>query len=426
MKPSIVRRMPCVRSYSAAIAALLILAACAPSRTAPPSGLPPREPLLAVGLHVDTTRIELGATTDFEIVEPAGTVLRHLRAAERVTVHAEPGGELRLEIGGQASPAGSMIVARPEPGGFILIGGTPYRGTALVKAALPAGLTVINEVGLEEYLLGVVPFELGSVGPELLEAAKAQAVAARTYAVRYLGRRAALGFDVFATVEDQVYGGARGEAETVSRAVRETKGEILTYRGEPIEAFYHSTCAGRTAAIEEVWPGERPRPYLVSVIDVNPVSGEAFDITSSRFRWTQRWSAEQLQTILEATLADSLPPGSPGLGEVTNLEVLRRTLSGRIAQLRITTRNHTFDLGGDRIRWILRTPAGPILNSSLFDVHLERDAQGRIREIVAEGMGWGHGIGMCQVGAMGRARAGQDYRTILHTYYTGAEIVKLY
>src|SRR5690606_24745040 len=126
---------------------------------------------------------------------------------------------------------------------------------------------------MENYLLGVVPFEIGRVGPDLVEASKAQAVAARTYAIRYLGRRDSLGFDVFATVEDQVYGGAEGEHEPVSVAVRETAGQILTYGREPIEAFYHSTCGGVTAAIEEVWD-EPPRPYLRSVIDVNPVTGE--------------------------------------------------------------------------------------------------------------------------------------------------------
>src|SRR5690606_5521655 len=110
------------------------------------------------------------------------------------------------------------------------------------------------------------------------------------------------------------------EHEPVTRAVWETRGEILTYRGEPIEAFYHSTCAGRTAAIEEVWPGEEPRPYLVSVIDRDPRTGEAYDSTSSRFRWSQRWTRDQIQEILGRTLADSLPIGTRAVGEIQDFE----------------------------------------------------------------------------------------------------------
>lgn len=226
-------------------------------------------------------------------------------------------------------------------------------------------------------------------------------------------------------MEDQVYGGAAGEHPPVSEAVLATAGEILTYNGEPIEAFYHSTCAGQTAAIEEVWPVERPRPYLVSVVDVNRETGIAFDSVSSRFRWTQRWSADSLRTILNRTLADSLPAGVTDVGELRDFQILERTQSNRIRRMRITTSAGSFDVGGDRIRWIFLTPTGAVLNSSKFDITTERDAQGRIQAVVASGGGWGHGIGMCQVRAMGRARAGQDYRTILQSYYPGTEISRL-
>jgi stage II sporulation protein D len=343
-----------------------------------------------------------------------------------VTVRAGNDGELIVHAGQAEIRAGGTVVARPVGAGQLAIGGRPYRGTALIRYAGPGRVTAINQVDMENYLLGVVPHEIGRVGPELLEAAKAQAVAARTYAFRYLGRRESLGFDVFATVQDQVYGGLEGEHEPVSRAVRDTAGEILTYAGEPIEAFYHSTCAGQTAAIEEVWPTEQPRPYLVSVLDVNPATGEAFDVTSSRFRWTETWSADQLRQIFNRTLADSLPPGVAEVGELRDFAVLERTHSGRIARMRITTSAATFDVGRDRIRWIFLTPAGNILNSSKFDVRTVRDERGAVAEVIAEGQGWGHGIGMCQVGAMGRARAGQDYRTILRTYYPGSAITSLY
>jgi stage II sporulation protein D len=429
MTPCNASRKRLARSSSWLLAGLLGLAGCAPA--VPPAAVVTpvgAEPMVRVGLVVDTAQVELGATTSFEITDPAsGRTLHRGPASEPATILADSRGQLVVRVGQREIPSGgTTLTARADVGGLMLIGERQYRGTALLRATGPGRVTAINQVDMENYLLGVVPYEIGRVGPELLEASKAQAVAARTYAFRYMGRREALGFDVFATVQDQVYGGAAGEHEPVSVAVRETAGEILTYAGEPVEAFYHSTCAGQTAAIEEVWFGERPRPYLVSVVDVNPATGEPFDITSNRFRWTERWTHEQLREIFNRTLADSLPAGVRDVGEIRNFEVLRRTPSGRIGMMRITTSNATFDVGGDRIRWIFLRPEGPILNSSKFDVRIERDAQGRPTEIVAEGGGWGHGIGMCQVGAMGRARAGQDYRTILRTYYPGTEIVRLY
>jgi stage II sporulation protein D len=375
---------------------------------------------------VDSAQVELGAATAFSLIDAAsGELLAREPAQTRVRVTRDPAGGLVVSAGGSTYPVRERLTLRPENDGMVLISGAPYRGTVTVVPGA-RGVTAINVVDMESYLLGVVPFEIGRVGEELFEASRAQAVAARTYAMRFLGRRSALGFDVFATVDDQVYGGAGGEHEPVSAAVRATRGELLTYRGEPIEALYHSTCAGVTAAIEEVWP-EVPRPYLRSVVDTNPATGEAFDVSSSRFRWTTTWTADELQTILNRTLADSLSStGVRGPGAIRSFEIDRLTPSGRIGAMRIITDNGDFIVGGDRIRWIFPTPVGTILNSSKFDLRIESDTRGQLRTVTAEGMGWGHGIGMCQVGAMGRARAGQDYRTILSAYYRDTVLTRLY
>jgi stage II sporulation protein D len=162
------------------------------------------------------------------------------------------------------------------------------------------------------------------------------------------------------------------------------------------------------------------------VVDVDPATGQAFDVTSSRFRWTVTWSADSLHDTFKRTLADSLPAGVSDVGEIVGFETLEYTPSGRIRSMRITTSTATFLVGGDRIRWIFLTPAGSILNSSKFELTSVRDSAGRVQQIVAEGMGWGHGIGMCQVGAMGRARAGQDYERILEAYYPRTELLRLY
>ena len=414
---------------TASILALLALGACAPRSGAPgTAALPRSEPAVRVGVQVDTPSVVVSSEAGVELLDLASNrPIARAGRDEPLRVVADSAGNLWV-YGPDQSSQGMVrdgLRARPGRGGTLRLGDKPYRGELLIRPAAPGRLTAINTLELEEYLLGVVPHEIGQVGEDLLEAAKAQAVAARTYAIAQRGRRSAQGFDFYATVQDQVYGGMGSEYEVTSRAVRETAGQILTYRGAPVEAYYHSTCAGRTAAIDEVW-NEPPRPYLVSVVDVDPATGQAYDHFSSRFHWTERWSAEELQRILSETLADSLPPGVQELGEFTDLKVTERTPSGRVHKLRIETTSTAFTVGGDRVRWILRTPEGRLLNSSLFDLELQRDTAGTLTEVVAEGGGWGHGIGMCQVGAMGRARAGQNYQEILRVYYPGSDLRKLY
>lgn len=429
-------------------AALLLVGACTTATTRRelpppvPEGAPalPAEPappvdarpptaaptLVRVGLVVDTSTVEVGSTSGLAFSTAARGEVARLPAGTRV-VFTATGTTARAEaLGADGSRQGSWtgldlpVTVMPETG-LLTLRGKPYRGVLLVQDG-GSGLTAVNRVDMETYLLGVVPYEIGAVNASQVEAAKAQAVAARTYALKYLGRRSSLGFDVYATVADQVYGGSAGENALISDAVRATAGEVLTYNGQPIEAYYHSTCAGQTAAIDEVW-NERPAPYLVSVQDVDP-SGQAYDRASSRFRWTERWTHDQLVGIFNRTLSDSL--GGRTIREIRDIRVLERTPSDRVRALRISTDAGDVVVGKDRIRWIFLTPRnGAPLNSSKFDVRLER-AGGRVSAVVAEGGGWGHGIGMCQVGAKGRAAAGQDYRTILRTYYPGTQLTRLY
>ena len=425
---------------ASALAGVTALGACAAPRPIPEAPAPappppvvtpaPREtpapvrlgPEVRIGLLVDTSRVELGSTAGLELVElPGGRTLGRAAAGEAVSITAAGGGALQV----QGDEVRGAVVARPQAGGYVLINGKPYRGTVHVRPGNGARLTVVNEVPMEEYLRGVVPREIGQLQPGMTEAAKAQAVAARTYSVARRDRRTGLGFNFYADERDQVYGGVAAENDEVSGAVLSTAGEILAYDGQPIDAYYHSTCAGQTAAIEEVW-NERPRPYLSSVVDVDPRTGEAWDRTSSRFRWTTRWTGPQLTAILNRTLADSLPAGARSIGTLRDLKVTERTPSGRVRAMRIETSTGTYVVGRDRVRWILLTPEGRILNSSKFDIRVEKGPGGAVTGVVAEGGGWGHGIGMCQVGARNRALAGQDYREILRTYYTGAEIRDLY
>jgi stage II sporulation protein D len=436
-----------VRRSASALAALAVLAACGPraepvygpvpphpapppapapeappARPSAPAAPPPaaaRAPAVRVGVAVDTSAVSITSSDRFVVRTENGRVVARLGAGQTARFTRDRGGVSLDVVGGRGQGGLALpLVVEPEEIGVLETRGGRYRGALVVQGATRGGgLTLVNRLDMESYLLGVVPREIGRASEDIYEAVKAQAVAARTYAVKYIGRRSAQGFDVYPTVEDQVYGGVAAEDAIVFRAVAETAGEILTHAGEPITAYYHSTCAGQTAAIDEVW-NERPVPYLVSVRDVDPRTGEAYDRASSRFRWTERWTHAQLVGILNRTLADSLR--GRRIGRIEEMDVTARTASGRVRSLVIDTDAGRFTVGRDRVRWILTPTRGGILNSSKFDVRMTGG------EIVAEGGGWGHGIGMCQVGAMGRARAGQDYREILGVYYPGTRIRDMY
>lgn len=151
-----------------------------------------------------------------------------------------------------------------DPEAAVLFNNRAYRGRILIVRNPRQRLTVINELPLEQYLLGVVPNELNPTAFAEIEALKAQAVAARTYALRNLGKYAGEGFDLYDDVRSQVYGGKSSEHPLASRAVQETRGIVATYDHRPIEAVYTSTCGGRTENSEAIFG--KPQPYLRSTV----------------------------------------------------------------------------------------------------------------------------------------------------------------
>lgn len=406
----------------------LPLAACRPGEpggTVPPPGLPTgAEPAVRVGIVVDSAGALIGGGTGITVGSPTGDVAFEIPAGEAWEAHLD--GE-RVSL---RSPDGTVTEALRVPvrlraarGDRVRVNGREYRGDLLLRSGPKGGLTVVNTLDLEAYLLGVVPHEMGRLGPELIEALKVQAVAARTYAVGNMGGREALGFDFHATVSDQVYGGTASEDSVVSRAVRETRGEIVTYGGAPILAYYSSTCGGRTAAIEESWPQRAPLPYLRSVSDEKPDGGHWCDF-SSRWEWTTTWTRPELLATLGRTLATYAGERVAQVAAEEGpraVDVLARSRSLR-ATVRLDVDGRHVVVRADSVRRVLTTPAGGLLNSSrLYAVN--RTPEGGLE---VRGGGWGHAIGMCQVGAMGRARAGHGYRAILTAYYTDTDVTRLY
>jgi stage II sporulation protein D len=310
------------------------------------------------------------------------------------------------------------LFARPMDKALLSIGGKPYRGDVAFIAG-DSSILVVNVVKIDDYLLGVVPLEIGTEAVSDSAAVQAQAVAARSYAFIHLSpsRR----YDVTATVSDQVYGGVAVESAIGSDAVESTRSLVLKYAGRVVNAPYHSTCGGRTASASEIWrsPDEA---YLQSVSDEISGTGRYYCDIAPRFRWTRTLDADALNAALGRYLASytSVPNRAPGAARAVT--VGSRTASGRVGTLTFTTERGNFVVRGNDIRFVLRPVGGEALNSTSFSVEPSMSADGLLTRITIRGSGYGHGVGMCQWGAIGRARAGQDFRTILRVYYPGTTV----
>jgi stage II sporulation protein D len=322
--------------------------------------------------------------------------------------------------GPRLTPEQGQLVVRPE-NGFVQWSGKRYRGD-LVITATDSGLLVVNRVPMDDYLRGVVPLEIGNRTSAEVAAVQAQAVAARTYAYKHLND--ARPFDMYATVQDQVYGGVDAEKPLPDTAIATTRDIVVLYNGQPITTPYHSTCGGSTAGVSEVWYDQPDQPYLRPVSDRIPGSNNYYCDPSPRFSWTQSYDAAALRAVMEKYLANYTNAPKANLGRVTDVREQGRTASGRVAALTVQTESGSYTLRGNDIRFVLRDPKGAILNSTLFSLSAAISG-GEVSSLTLNGRGYGHGIGMCQWGAIGRARAGQDYRTILETYYPRTTIGRI-
>ncbi len=261
-------------------------------------------------------------------------------------------------------------------------------------------------IPLEQYVDGCVAAELGPTrldGPARSTLLEVQAMLCRTYAVANLGRHAAQGFDLCSTVHCQLY---RSPAAGVDRAsaVRGA-GPVIVYDGRPIQALFHSDCGGRTSAAEDVWGG-RSLPYLSSVVD--------------------RWCATSLPDWTFSTRPDRLgdalgrDPKNRAAGDVLGVDVLQRDAAGRAIRVVVVTKAGTRSMRGEDFRAAMTQAFGPrALRSTRFDVR-QQDGLFTFR-----GRGFGHGVGLCQAGAIELAREGESAETIIGHYFPGARVTRL-
>jgi stage II sporulation protein D (peptidoglycan lytic transglycosylase) len=371
------------------------------------------QPEIKIGLFVGSPLVEIGSDSEIQVME--GDAMGSLSHSSIWSVRVS-GGRLELRDGsGASSIHDGPLTFVPSAGSLMSVAGRYYRGSASVFRDR-TGLTVVNRVSMEDYLAGVISAEMGKREPADREALAAQAVISRTYALKNAGKRRSEGFDLYPTVVDQVYGGVWAETQLGWEAVRETTGQALTFNGIPIDAFFYSTCGGQTAAGTEVFVGAN-RPYLQSVSDLDEY-GQAYCRLSPRYRWREEWTGDQLKTILRGVR-------QAPFREVRSVQVVARTASDRVARIAIGVDEDQLTFDGPAVRQILHPVNEPMLRSGAFT--LTETREGRVvTGLVADGRGSGHGVGFCQWGAVGRARAGQDFRHILAAYFPGTSLERMY
>ena len=312
----------------------------------------------------------------------------------------------------------SPVIVRPtDANGSIGFNGKRWRGELVISSS-DDGLLVVNRVRMDDYLRGVVPLEIGTTATADAAAVEAQAVTARSYAVTHLGA-ARRPYDMSATVQDQVYGGVDAETSVGDMSVEATAGLVLLYGGAVVNAPYHANCGGITAEPQDSWRASS-EPYLRRVSDQIPGTDRFYCDRAPRFRWTRSFSGDELRQAIDRYVR-ALPGGNGGVGAVKNVAVTAVTPAGRVATLTVDTERGRWALRGNEIRSALRSAGGDLLYSTYFSLEATTGRFG-VERVTLRGGGNGHGVGMCQSGAIGRARAGQDFRTILRTYYPGTTV----
>jgi len=392
--------------------------------------------VVLVGGYGDKATADADKAGNIDKKVPGLTLALAEPSAKRVIIENAAG----VPVGGFYHDTSSLFLGAGDANELkvIKVNTRTYRGEIEVIRQQASDMTVVNVVGLEQYLYGVVPAEIGGSSPT--EALKAQAVAARNYTANNLNKYASIGFNLCNTTYSQVYNGFSAETLAVNKAVDATAGQLLMYSGKPASVFYFSSDGGMTEDVKYVW-GSTTYPYLVSVEDKYETP------TTTNYTWTKTFTASEIRSKV-----------SKDIGDVTGLEVTQRSPAGRVTELVIkgTKDQAVYKLEGART--ILSLPsqwytiqtdasinvgeAGSSASKQISSLKIMTasglvDApsgglnviggDGTVKNYSAAagtftftGKGWGHAVGMSQNGAMGMARAGFTYKEILEHYFKGA------
>lgn len=306
------------------------------------------------------------------------------------TVSVKPHKNGQVQVGTLIS--NQPIFVEPVDGTTLTLDKNGYTG---IFKVVPGASTfnIIELTPLENYLYGVLPYEMHHTWA--LEALKAQAVAARTYTLKSIEKKAEEPFDLYNDVRSQVYKGSAQVYDTVKQAVDQTRGQVLAYKGELFYTYYHGNCGGGTDHVE-IWNDKAPH--------IKPLSGASckFDTHSKSFSFTQDIAKSTVEKFAK----------SQGLkGNLSSIKVSKKTSTGRANMLTLKTGS-----GSKQVRCADFRAATGIRSCKLTKISVGAT------KVHFEGRGYGHGIGMCQDGAHGMAKQNYNYKQILKQYYPGSTL----
>jgi len=344
--------------------------------------LPAQAVELRVAVQKNVSSLKVGSSTAAILKDGAGKQIGKLNPMSSSAAQPSGGGIAIDNIG-----AGEITI-EPSEKGYVWIGDRWYRGkTRLIRQG--SSLTAINYVDLEQYLYSVVGAEAVSTWP--IEALKAQAVAARSYAL-YKRKTESNGiYDVDTTISTQVYKGLDTEYTTTHQAVNGTLGQIMTYNNQVILAAFHSSSGGHTENVEDVWTS--PLPYLRAVVD--------YDQKSPVFEWNKVFPVSQIRDLIA------------GVGSIKTIQPEETTPYGRVITMKVIGDQGATTVSGQDIRQALD------LRSTLFRVSTDGN------NLQVRGRGFGHGLGLSQWGAYYLAKQGINYHQILVHYYQNANLTRI-
>ncbi|MGB2926080.1 MAG: SpoIID/LytB domain-containing protein [Limnothrix sp.] len=356
--------------HSLLLSGFLCLASLAPAQAAID---------LRVAVSKSSSRIQVGSSSNALVKDSQGRALGEISAMSAFSVNKK-GNQLAFD----RWQAGELWI-EPKGDGYVWIGDRWYRGRTQIRAE-GSSIVAINHVDLEEYLYSVVGAEAIPSWPQ--EALKAQAVAARTYALKKRIENARKLYDLDTTTATQVYKGLNSEYSTTHDAVNATDSQIMTYNGDVILAVFHASSGGHTENVEDIWTS--PLPYLRGVVD--------YDQSAPVYQWSKSITAARLGQAVG------------GVGTVRQLVPQRKTPQGRVVTMKVVGDRGSKNISGEQLRKILD------LRSTLISATIQSG------NVYIYGKGFGHGVGMSQWGANGLAEQGIDYQNILSHYYQNANI----
>ncbi|MDX6768219.1 MAG: SpoIID/LytB domain-containing protein [Elusimicrobiota bacterium] len=367
-------------------AAVLLAAPCAASDA--PAG---QRVQVAIVRQAASVKL-LVADGDADLVLPGGRV-KPLEWKGELTLRPREGG---LRLANTALPSETRLVPR---GGAIKVGGHRYRGPFILRLDPGQTVTVIEEPDIESYLEGVLPHEMDPDWP--LEALKAQAVVARTFTYANIGKFRKEGFDLTNDTRSQVYRGLALVNENVRSAVRQTRGEVLGWKGKLLPVYYHACCGGQTTDASSPWGADKndtPAP-LRGVRD-------PWCKASPHVSWTAYFAWDDLMNAADGV--------APLPGPMKALKIGRKDLAGYVMSFVASTTGDPVSLRATDFR--ARLGAGDLRSLKI------RRILARRKGLEFHGGGSGHGVGLCQWGARLQSEKGRSYEKILLFYFPGAEL----